>query len=273
MKRPGISAFQLLPHSMAQTRFRGTLLSPAVSHVSYIHKQFYRIISTAFFHLSLMHIAFNCMTLHNVGSAIEGRAGTLSFALCTAILVPACGIMNVGASWLFNALGYDQSMKECAAGFSGVLFAYVTIQALHRDSGAYSIYGFFSVPAKWYPLCMLVITQILLPQSSFVGHFGGIIAGLLYSTIESRLPSFLPCFQLVESFCHCPAMSACCVFIPYPVPQPVSPPRYIPGIIIGDSFIPSHNPHLAPADGSAAHSMAHSSTWRDRLRSWFPSRS
>jgi membrane associated rhomboid family serine protease len=33
-----------------------------------IFSQAYRLLSTAFFHLSLMHIAFNCMTLHTVAS-------------------------------------------------------------------------------------------------------------------------------------------------------------------------------------------------------------
>jgi rhomboid domain-containing protein 1 len=182
--------------------------------------QYYRLISTAFFHLSLMHIAFNSMTLHNVGSAIESRAGTLNFALCTLILIPACGVMNVAASFIFNYLGYDASMKECAAGFSGVLFAYVTIQALHRDSSSYSIYGFFSVPAKWYPMCMLLITQILLPQSSFVGHLGGILSGVLYSLVESWLPSQSSCFKYTESLCSCPFLSSCCFFVPHPSPLP-----------------------------------------------------
>jgi hypothetical protein len=235
--------------------------------------QFYRIVSTAFFHLSLMHIVFNCMTLHNVGSAIESRVGTSSFAVCTLVLVPGCGIMNVAASWAFNALGYSQSMTECAAGFSGVLFAYVTINALYRDSAAYSIYGFFSVSAKWYPLCMLVITQVLLPQSSFVGHFGGILAGAVYSFFERSLPSFISCFQLAESCCNCPAISSCFMFIPYPAPPPIAPSRYVPGIIIGDSFIPSHLQNHSHADAAAAGVVQHPPSWFARLRSLFPSRS
>jgi membrane associated rhomboid family serine protease len=235
--------------------------------------QFYRIISTAFFHLSLMHIAFNSMTLHNAGSAIEARTGTLSFALATLALVPACGIMNAAVSALFNVLGYDQYMKECAAGFSGVLFAYVTMQALHRDSSAYSIYGFFTVPAKWYPLCMLVITQVLLPGSSFVGHLGGVLAGALFSAIVSRMPSFLACFQHVESLCSCPALSASCFFIPYPVPAPPLPARYIPGIIIGDTFHPVQvADHLAVAVDAAAENAQQPQSWLGALRSWYSGR-
>ncbi len=240
--------------------------------------QAYRIISAAFFHLSLMHITFNCMTLHNVGSVIEARTGTLSFALCTCILTPACGVMNLAASFLSNALGYDQSMKECAAGFSGVLFAYVTIQALHRDSAAYSIYGFFTVPAKWYPVCMLVITQILLPQSSFVGHLGGILAGAVYSVAESRLPSCLPCFTHLESMCSCPALSTRCFFIPYPAPPPAPPVRIIPGIIIGDNFhpypsAPPQNSNLRPPGEAPADASQQSLPWLHRIQSLFPSRS
>jgi membrane associated rhomboid family serine protease len=233
--------------------------------------QLYRIISTAFFHLSLMHIAFNSMTLHNAGSAIEARTGTLSFAFATLALVPACGIMNAAISVLFNALGYDQYMKECAAGFSGVLFAYVTMQALHRDSSAYSIYGFFTVPAKWYPLCMLVITQVLLPGSSFVGHLGGILAGALFSAVVSRMPSLLACFQHLESLCSCPALSASCFFIPYPVPALPLPARYIPGIIVGDTFHPVQvADHLAL--DAAAENAQQPQSWLGALRSWYSGR-
>lgn len=214
-----------------------------------------------------MHIAFNCMTLHNVGSVIESRAGTLSFAVCTLILTPLCGLMNVAASVGFSYVGYDDSMKECAAGFSGVLFAYVTIQALHRDSGSYSIYGFFSVPAKWYPLCMLVLTQILLPQSSFVGHLGGIIAGIMYSVVESRLPSFA-CFKQIERFCSCPTLFACCFFVPYPDPLPIQLPRIVSGVIVGETFYPDPLPANVPGQ---QHSQP-SESWLQRLRSWFPSR-
>ncbi len=229
-------------------------------------------ISAAFFHLSLMHILFNCMTLHNVGSAIEARVGTLSFSVCTLILIPGCGIANVAASWTFNLFGYEQSMSECAAGFSGVLFAYVTIQALYRDSAAYSIYGFFSVPAKWYPLCMLVITQIVLPQSSFVGHFGGILAGVIYSIVERHIPSFFSCFQRAESLCNCPALSSFCFFIPHPAPPSTFPVRFIPGIIIGDSFLPSHHPNQAPVEAATENTAQQSAQWLARLRSLFPSR-
>jgi membrane associated rhomboid family serine protease len=254
-------------------------LKATLIHIIFItNLQAYRIISTAFFHLSLMHIAFNSMTLHNVGSVIEARVGTISFALCTLILIPACGVMNVASSLMSNAVGYDQSMKECAAGFSGVLFAYVTIQALHRDGGSYSIYGFFTVPAKWYPLCMLVITQILLPQSSFVGHLGGILAGLMYSVAESRLPSCLPCVTYLENACSCPAVSSRCFFIPIPLPPSPPPMRFVPGVIIGDAFhphahAPPQNPHLQPPFEIPADPQPQPSlSWPDRIRSWFPSR-
>jgi membrane associated rhomboid family serine protease len=236
-----------------------------------IFSQAYRLLSTAFFHLSLMHIAFNCMTLHTVGSAIELRVGTISFTICTIVLIPCCGLMNVASSIAFNFLGFDQGMKECASGFSGVLFAYVTIQAFHPASSAYSVYGLFSVPAKFYPMVMLIITQMLLPQSSFVGHLGGIAAGCVFSLVDSNLPSFSSFLQRVESFCPA-CLSSFCAFAPCPRPIASSSARIISGIIVNDSFHRSPNFHQDSNEASDVNQPPAAASWFDRLRSLFQSR-
>ena len=87
-------------------------------------------------------------------------------------------------------------------GFSGVVFGLIVVDnhasgassrrwarrpaldyTLARASHAFdlaarpccSIFGFFSVPAKLYPWALLVFWQLLLPQSSFLGHLAGVL--------------------------------------------------------------------------------------------------
>ena len=40
---------------------------------------------------------------------------------------------------------------------------------------ARSIFGLFTVPAKFYPWVLLVVWQLLVPQVSFLGHLTGLL--------------------------------------------------------------------------------------------------
>jgi hypothetical protein len=44
----------------------------------------------------------------------------------------------------------------------------------------FSLMGGFSVPAKFYPWIVLLISQFIMPGVSFIGHFSGMMAGYFY---------------------------------------------------------------------------------------------
>ena len=67
-------------------------------------------------------------------------------------------------------------------GFSGVIFA---LKMLAGDSDG--DFGLFSVPQSMSIWTELLIIQILVPNSSFVGHLAGILAGL---TVTNIIPLF-----------------------------------------------------------------------------------
>ncbi len=94
------------------------------------------------------------------------------------------------------------------------------------------------------------------------------MSGVLYSLVESWLPSQSSCFKYTESLCSCPFLSSCCFFVPHPSPLPPQQPRVIPGVIVGDNFHPIDQSALPAEVASQAQPAA---PWRHRLRSWFSS--
>ncbi|PRP73882.1 hypothetical protein PROFUN_16476 [Planoprotostelium fungivorum] len=69
---------------------------------------------------------------------------------------------------------------NCSIGFSGILFAILTVICNNRQQETTSFFGFFSVPSKWFPWLILLFIELLSPGTSFVGHLSGILVGLLY---------------------------------------------------------------------------------------------
>ena len=75
-------------------------------------------------------------------------------------------------------------------GFSGVIFA---LKMLAGDSDG--DFGLFSVPRSMSIWAELLIIQILVPNSSFVGHIAGILAGLTVTNI-------IPLFYCLTDYSH-----------------------------------------------------------------------
>ena len=87
-------------------------------------------------------------------------------------------------------------------GISGVIFGLIVIETSASGVQQRSIFGFFTVPAQYYPLVLLVICQLLLPHVSFWEHLGGIVAGqlLIRGALNFLVPS--PSRLQVQHNCH-----------------------------------------------------------------------
>ena len=118
-----------------------------------ISGQFWRLITPIFLHFNLLHILFNCMWLHSLGSQIEKKKGTkffITFILCTAIVSNLSQFLITGPAF---------------GGMSGVvygLFGYVWIKS-RLDPGD----GFYIDPV----VAMIMLGFFLV---SFTGAFGGV---------------------------------------------------------------------------------------------------
>lgn len=118
-----------------------------------ISGQLWRLITPIFLHFNLLHILFNCMWLHSLGSQIEKKKGTkffITFILCTAIVSNLSQFVITGPAF---------------GGMSGVvygLFGYVWIKS-RLDPGD----GFYIDPV----VAMIMLGFFLV---CFTGAFGGV---------------------------------------------------------------------------------------------------
>ncbi|KAM9981182.1 hypothetical protein ACTFIY_003508 [Dictyostelium cf. discoideum] len=145
--------------------------SPKLLSMDFINN-FYKMIISNFFHLNLLHILFNMLSFIPLGTVLERNKFGMGYYL---------------------DIGY--SYYSCSVGFSGCIFALLTIHCFNDN--LVSLYGVTRIPAKLYPWAILIITNFILPMTSFVGHLSGILIGILY------MKGYLNCFILSERrFCE-----------------------------------------------------------------------
>ncbi|XP_015591364.1 rhomboid-related protein 4 [Cephus cinctus] len=133
-----------------------------------------------FEHGSDMHLYYNMISFIMKGSYLEPMYGTTNFALLVGILSLACSAMYVSLGYILMQITEDYAYyTACAIGFSAVLFALKVIQVCEESDRLQDVGG-FTVPSKVSFWVELVLIHILVPNSSFTGHLGGILVGCLY---------------------------------------------------------------------------------------------
>lgn len=133
-----------------------------------------------FEHGSDMHLYYNMVSLILKGSYLEPMYGTMNFLTLLAFLSLGCSAMYVGLGYAFMQLTGDYGYyTQCAIGFSAVLFALKVIVVCEEHDRIHDVGG-FRVPSKIAVWVELVLIHLLVPQSSFIGHLGGILVGCLY---------------------------------------------------------------------------------------------
>ena len=142
--------------------------------------QWFRIFSSAFVHGGLMHIGFNMFNFVVTGPSLERRIGTLRLLNLVLVLVAALGALYMFVAFGALLAGFRRFWSECSVGFSGVIFALITIDSLSAPLNAqYDVWG-VHIPARWYPWAMLAFTQLIMPNVSFIGHLVGILGAYLW---------------------------------------------------------------------------------------------
>jgi membrane associated rhomboid family serine protease len=177
--------------------------------------EYYRIVTSAFTHSGIMHILMNMSSLMQLGASLEVQFGSLPFLFLTIWAVFLVGGMYVFIAFALTSIASDSlssagSMQTSSVGFSGILFMFAIIDAYHTRAEHQSLFGMCNVPARMYPFILLFAIQFLLPGISFMGHFSGVLIGLLtvYGILEKVcLPSMEFC-QYLESSCVCSLLSS-----------------------------------------------------------------
>ena len=161
--------------------------------VLHLH-QCYRIVTSCFVHGSLMHISMNMLSTATIGALLERRFGTLSHLVIILWSIVLTGIFYLSLAVAAQKLaGSDDLLNSHALGFSGIMFHLLVLESNLTPNATRSIFGFINVPSYAYPVAMLVVMQVIMPNISFTGHLCGIVAGMLH------LYGFLDCIMLKES--------------------------------------------------------------------------
>ena len=133
--------------------------------------QYWRLVSNAFMHYGLLHIAFNMYALWILGGVLEPYVGTLRFGM---IYFVSALTASLGAL-LINPGSPSAGASGAIFGLMGALFV------LERQRGMALLAG----PIGGLLVINLIIT-FGVPGISIGGHLGGLAGGVLVGLILSR---------------------------------------------------------------------------------------
>lgn len=152
-----------------------------LSYETAVEGHHWRIITSAFSHISVVHLVFNMSALWSLGAVEKlghiglGVAYYLHYSL---LLIVLSGLLVLGSYHvLINRFKIDYFRRVTAVGYSCVVFGWMTILAVKQPSSKLNIFGFLSLPISFAPFESLIFTSIIVPQASFLGHLSGIIVG------------------------------------------------------------------------------------------------
>lgn len=171
------------------------------------HKEYKRLILSAFEHGDDMHLYYNMVSFLVKGRSLERRYGSKNFGLLLAVIT----VLTSGMYVLISVSGariLDDShmMKTCAIGFSGVIFALKVITTKENPPGVSYIMG-MTVPSRYAAWVELIAIHLLVPNASFTGHLAGILAGLVYTNtfIGSIIDSIISSVTgdpMIHEYCY-----------------------------------------------------------------------
>ncbi|XP_040577629.1 uncharacterized protein [Lepeophtheirus salmonis] len=159
-----------------------------LSPISVVEGHFSSILLGPLFHADDIHLYYNMANFIWKGRKLEKIYGSINFALLLLVLTIGSSLSFVGLSYLAADFLQDPSfIRTRAIGFSGVLFALKVIVA--RDN-----------PLTIGMWAELVITQLAVPNASFLGHLSGVLFGLCF--VLNPFTSFVQSVQKSISKYH-----------------------------------------------------------------------
>lgn len=156
----GANIFTLLGPSQEATGFLGVLDPAAVREDGEV----WRLLTCAFLHAGILHIAFNLSWLRSIGPLLEEEFGSFRFA-CLYIGAALCGSLA--------CLGFEQG----ALGASGAVFGLIGGGWAHgkRRGGVWGA-EVRSQFGKW-AISGIVFTALMSQSVSVPAHVGGLVGG------------------------------------------------------------------------------------------------
>ncbi|KAH7436242.1 hypothetical protein KP509_05G009900 [Ceratopteris richardii] len=144
-------------------------------------RQHWRIITSAFSHISILHLVFNMNALWSLGVIEQLKnvgLGVEFYLHYTLVLIILSGFLVLSLyHLLIHRFKFEYYRRVTAVGYSCVVFGWMTILSVKQPSSKLDLFGVLSLPISFAPFESLVFTSIIVPQASFLGHLAGIIVG------------------------------------------------------------------------------------------------
>lgn len=147
----------------------------------YQQKDWQRLLLSPFHHADDWHLYFNMASMFWKGINLERRLGSRWFAYIITTFSLLTGVVYLLLQFVFAEFMDEPDYKRnCAVGFSGVLFALKVLNNHYCPGGFVNIL-FFPVPNRFACWAELVAIHFFSPGTSFAGHLAGILVGLMYT--------------------------------------------------------------------------------------------
>lgn len=135
--------------------------------------QWWRLFTAAFIHIGFMHILFNMYFLYQLGPTFEMLYGSRNFL----IIYLVSGIIGNLVSFAFGSPGTVSA--GASTSLYGIFGLALGIMLNYKNDAMLANFGasFLSV------IAINVIYSLISPNVGILGHFGGLVGGLLLSGI------------------------------------------------------------------------------------------
>ncbi|XP_053453909.1 rhomboid-related protein 4 isoform X2 [Nycticebus coucang] len=147
----------------------------------YQHRDWQRLLLSPLHHADDWHLYFNMVSMLWKGIHLERRLGSRWFACVITTFSLLTGVVYLLLQFaLAEFMREPELRRNCAVGFSGVLFALKVLNNHYCPGGFVNVLG-FPVPNKFACWAELVAIHLFSPGTSFAGHLAGILVGLMYT--------------------------------------------------------------------------------------------
>lgn len=155
-------------------------------------REYERLVLSALEHGDDLHLYYNMLSFVSKGRTLEQHFGSPYFAYLLIVFTVLTSATYVGLEVLLSELFDDkQYLKICAIGFSGVIFALKVLTTTYWETGYRRYFG-IRVSGKYAVWVELIAIQLMVPNTSFIGHLAGILVGVAYTQGPLKLLMDLP---------------------------------------------------------------------------------
>ncbi|KAK2643918.1 hypothetical protein Ddye_019113 [Dipteronia dyeriana] len=169
-------------------------------HLILKHGDLKRLFLSPLYHVGESHLVYNMMSLLWKGIQLETSMGSAEFAsMVVALLGMSQGMTLLLAKSLLFFFDYKRAYySEYAVGFSGVLFAMKVVLNNSQMENYTNVHGLI-LPSRYAAWAELILIQMFVPGVSFLGHLGGILAGILYLKLKAGYSGPDPLSTIITS--------------------------------------------------------------------------